>query len=208
MFGPGSHVDGADGHPAHRIDDLDARSGVADRDRTPVRRDRDPLPFASRGWSAAGWIDPVPDRRRALQRREQGAPRLRRIVDVHGFPRHQQRQLGIGFQTRTGGQASGIGERQRVGGSVPLGERQIADHERRHEQHRDADEEAAQPAVRSTRPNGLALGCVRLARRNSSFEVVQIRLMEFSPLPRRCESGSPIEIGGVTPSLVPHATTP
>ena len=99
-----------------------------------------------------GAIDPVGDRRRAFQRREQCAPRLRRIVDVHGLPRHQQRQLRIGFETRAGGQASGVRDRQGVGRSISLGECQIADHERRDEQHRDADEEPAQPAVRPTLP--------------------------------------------------------
>ena len=48
-FASGSHIGRADGHLPHRIDELDRRSGVADRERAPVRRDRDPLPLASDG---------------------------------------------------------------------------------------------------------------------------------------------------------------
>ena len=83
-------------------------------------------------------------------------------------------------------------------------ERHIADHERRGEQHGDADEEPAQPAVRSTRANGLALRRGAARPEELSFEVVQIRLMGLGPLPCRGESSAPVEIGGVTPSLVPR----
>jgi hypothetical protein len=114
-------------------------------------------------------------------------------------------QRRIGFQTRTGGQASGVRERQRLGRSVPFGERQLADHQRRGEQHRDAGEEPAQPAVRPARPNGLALRRGAAGPEELPFEVVQIRLMGFGPLQRRGEPSAPVQIGGVTPRLVPHA---
>jgi hypothetical protein len=85
-----------------------------------------------------------------------------------------------------------------------LGERQVADNERRGEQDRHADEEPTQSAVRPTRPNGFALRCDAARPEELSFEVVQIRIMEFGPLPCRRESSAPVEIGGVTPSLVPR----
>jgi hypothetical protein len=126
----------------------------------------------------------VGDRRRANQRREQCALRLRRIVNVHGFPRHQQGQLRIRFVTRTGGEASGVRERQRLRRSIALNKRQIADHERRREQRRDADEEPAQSAVRSTRPDGFALRCGATRLQERMFEFVQIRLMGICPFRR------------------------
>src|SRR5204862_695726 len=73
------------------------------------------------------------------------------------------------------------------------------------EQHRDANEESAQPAVRSTCPNGFALRCSAARPQELLFEVVQIRLMRLSPLPRRCESSAPVEIGGITVAVVPRA---
>ena len=48
-FGSGSHVDRADGHLPRGVEELDRRSGVADRERAPVRCGRDPLRLASDG---------------------------------------------------------------------------------------------------------------------------------------------------------------
>ena len=104
---------------------------------------------------------------------------------------------------RTGGQTSGVRERQRLGRSISLGECLITDHERRGEQHRDAGEEPAQPAVRSTRANGVALRCGATRSEELPFEIVQIRLVRFGPLPRRGRSSASVEIGGITPPLVP-----
>jgi hypothetical protein len=182
-FGSRPHVGRADGHMPHRIEELDRRPGVADRERAPVRRDRDPLRLVPGARRATGGVDPAGDRRGAFQRREQCAPRFRRSVDMHGLPRHQQRQLRIGFETRTGGQASGVRERQRLGRSVPLGERQFADHQRCREQHRDAGEEPPQPAVRPARPGGLALRRGAARPDELPFEVVQIRIMGVRPTP-------------------------
>jgi hypothetical protein len=48
-FGAGVDDDRAGGYLLHGIEEFDRRSGVPDRERPPVRRDRDPLPLASGG---------------------------------------------------------------------------------------------------------------------------------------------------------------
>jgi len=46
-FGARSHVDPPERHALRGVEELDRRSGVADRERGPVVSDRDPLPLAS-----------------------------------------------------------------------------------------------------------------------------------------------------------------
>ena len=151
-------------------------------------------------------LEPRADPRAVLERPEQRAARVDRVVEAARLQREEEPQVGVLRRDlpRLGGEASGLRDGRRVPGASALDEREGSRDHRHHERRRDDREQSPQATSPALRARQLALLGVPARLQELALDRGELPLVADA-LDRRRQARPPVEVGVVASVLLPRA---